>query len=62
MLRSSSDSEDKGTTMWEHGRGRDATRALFGSIHQARTNAHSRSDDPEQRPFQVGESGSESDD
>ncbi|KAI0299775.1 hypothetical protein BC826DRAFT_906038 [Russula brevipes] len=63
MLRSSSDSEDKGPTMWEHGRGRDATRALFGSIHQARTNlqAHSRSD-PEQRPFRVGESGSESDD
>jgi len=62
-LRTSSDSDDSGT-MWAHGRGREIAHALLGKTHQrARTNSHAHTgSDSEQRLFQVGESGSESED
>ncbi|KAI0308359.1 hypothetical protein B0F90DRAFT_162270 [Multifurca ochricompacta] len=60
--RTSSDSDVAGS-MWEQGRGRDAARALLGSAKQVHMNAHAHSrSDSQQKLFQVGDSGSESDD
>jgi len=60
-VRRSSDSDD-GSTMWMHGRGREVAHALLGNTHQkARKHSHAHmGSDSEQKPFQVGESGSES--
>lgn len=60
--RMSSDSEDNGT-LWDHDRGRDAARALLGDTKKAHTGARPlATSDSQQRLFQVGDSGSESDD
>jgi hypothetical protein len=64
--RTSSDSDDS-EVGWQHGRGPEAARALFGTATQPRparmTNVrpHPRSYSQE-KLFQVGDSGSESDD
>ncbi|KAH9081483.1 hypothetical protein EDB83DRAFT_2333007 [Lactarius deliciosus] len=60
--RASSDSDDNGRT-WERGRGHDAARALLGGAQQAQTNVRGHAKSDSQRMlFQVGDSGSESDD
>jgi len=60
--RMSSDSEDN-EPLWDHGRGRDAARALLGSTKKVHTGARALAkSDSQQRLFQVGDSGSESDD
>ena len=60
--RMSSDSEDNGT-LWDHDRGRDAARALLGGTGKAQlTGVRLAKSDSQQRLFQVGDSGSESDD
>ncbi len=52
--RMSSDSDDHERT-WDHGRGRDAARALLGGARHTHTKSES------QQLFQVADSGSESD-
>ena len=60
--RMSTDSEDNGT-LWDHDRGRDAARALLGGTKKAHTGVRTLAkSDSQQRLFQVGDSGSESDD
>ncbi|KAH8987393.1 hypothetical protein EDB86DRAFT_3065751 [Lactarius hatsudake] len=60
--RASSDSDDNGRT-WERGHGRDAARALLGGAQQVQTNVRGHAKSDSQRMlFQVGDSGSESDD
>ncbi|KAH9033046.1 hypothetical protein EDB84DRAFT_1270378 [Lactarius hengduanensis] len=60
--RASSDSDGDGLT-WERGHGRDAARALLGGAQQVQTNVRGHAKSDSQRMlFQVGDSGSESDD
>ncbi|KAH9065584.1 hypothetical protein EDB87DRAFT_1554915 [Lactarius vividus] len=60
--RASSDSDDTERT-WERGRGRDAARALLGGAQQVHTNVRGHAKSDSQRMlFQVGDSGSDSED